>query len=384
MISGEVIQRLLTKYKYTGTIPPEIQAQIPRLKKETLRVILKSQLRESVFLTPGLRFFSIMRKSGINLSLTSSVSSLRAAVYSAAVVIAVCTAFLINNVMMQRESSSLSVIYASGDVSIKKNDGTFSPLLNGDSIAAGTSVITKEKSRAIIIIDKTTAISLEENTEFELKTALRTRQNFVLLKGAVTASVGKRNSGSELSIETGNFAAVVHGTIFRVTSSGGVTSLSLLNGIVSMKPKIDGIIQDGKESIIKENTTAGIKNNLIQDAPLSEEELKLFYESIGEVISAVKNNKKDGVMDKSLYDQLLQIESAGDKSSLENKTEKSENGSSSVRKSPSEIKSDKAEDPVKEVLPLTPDKNDGGSVEEKKDLEKKEIKKKKAGNAIIF
>ncbi len=379
MTPGDLVHKVLTKYKYTGIVPPQIQAQIPRIKKETFKIILKSQMSHSIFLTPALKIFSMMKKTGISLSLSEALKYTRSAAYSAAITIIVAGAFIVNTTLLHQDLSDISVIHATGNVLIKKTDGSLLPLSKGDVVTQGTMILTEEKSIAILLIDNKTMISIGENSEFTLRTALQKKQEIVLSKGILTAAVGKLQHGSSLSVETESFVATVHGTVFSVKSSNGISTLSVLKGLIAMQPKTGGIANKDNEIMIKEKTVAGIKNDLVYNTPMAEKELKLFYNTIEEFIFVAENTEENKVIQKSLHDELIEIKSADPEASSDKTIDQSKKDDSTIKKSGSEKKSDTATEQIKQVVPLPEDKTGNNSDEPQKD-----VKKKKAGEAIIF
>lgn len=204
----------------------------------------------------------------------------------------------------------------------------------GDKIPKDSSILTGEKSFAMITYSDGTQVTLGPDSKLVIDKLEKTEQQFVaLLTGKIKAEVrksDKKNNESKLIIKTRSAALGVRGTVFQTTYNpeSKITSLVTLEGKVAMAKipespvvatkqeeskqveakKIDEILNK-KSVIVEKGEYSGVSENLaratepVTIAPEQVAKLKL-----NETLGAVEEKIKKEDLEKAIEDTKKEIE----------------------------------------------------------------------------
>lgn len=127
-----------------------------------------------------------------------------------------------------------TVVYVSGGVQASRDGATWIDVEPGDAVGAGSTIRTGADGYCELRFGGTMSVRVEPDTEFRCGSVSIGAASVVsgeLSAGAILAKV-QRLGGSDLQVRTPSAALGVRGTAFRVSVSGGVTTVTVREGTV--------------------------------------------------------------------------------------------------------------------------------------------------------
>lgn len=129
-----------------------------------------------------------------------------------------------------------TVVYVSGGVRASSDGAAWIDVEPGDAVGAGATIRTGADGYCELRFGGAVSVRVEPDTEFRCGSVSVGDASVVsgeLSAGAILAKV-QRLGGSDLRIRTSSVALGVRGTAFRVSVSGGVTTVTVREGTVSV------------------------------------------------------------------------------------------------------------------------------------------------------
>jgi hypothetical protein len=129
--------------------------------------------------------------------------------------------------------------------------GQWVPLQRGDTVLDGQSVRTGSDGR-VDLTRGAEVIQLDAGTQIELHEGAGKVTSVELSAGTITAEVERRNV-QHFSIQTAYLAAIVKGTIFRVSVGGGSAHVEVERGTVEVQDSLNDLVVDivkGQEALV--------------------------------------------------------------------------------------------------------------------------------------
>ena len=132
--------------------------------------------------------------------------------------------------------------------------GQWVPLVRGATVLDGQLVRTGPDGR-VELVRGAEVIELDPGTQIELHEGAGKLTSVEMTSGMIVANVERRNV-QHFSVQTPYLAAVVKGTIFRVTVAGGTARVEVDRGTVQVQDTVNDLVVDivrGQEAQVSQN-----------------------------------------------------------------------------------------------------------------------------------
>jgi len=263
-----VINELLKKYDLMLPVLKSEQRRILRSKKRTLAVILSEKKKSSFIIAMAVRFYYMMRNTGLNVT---PVSGLRAAAFAAAMTVVIITGssvllvqhYIQKTAMIAEKAAGVKGVLAafSDGLVIKRNNVEITSLkakdgiIEGDEISTGDSSLLLQFDNGVVvkIMKRSTVIVAKTGTIFDLE------------EGGMLSRVPGTAAVSGYKVRTPDSVIAVKGTEFGVHYENGKTKVVVIKGIVLVEH-----ITSGTEYEVPEVNETEV-NEQKKIGPLSEE-----------------------------------------------------------------------------------------------------------------
>lgn len=218
----------------------------------------------------------------------------------------------------QTQQGQVQAFMVRGTVTLTNNvTGETSPLTRGQIIGENYSVSTDSDSTALLLFSNGSSLAVDPDTSIDLKSfkqapydskkgsfltlqedPSQSKADIFLNYGQVIGETRKLQEGSEFVVNTPNGSAGIRGTIFMVSYTDGVTSITNING--SVQYIVEGNAFDLPEGafIMVQGTTdpdTGVVTlNVSQPLPATPEQMEQSRAFQGEVQQAQAQQSGDG------------------------------------------------------------------------------------------
>lgn len=254
MKETRIINALLKKYDLVLPVLASEQRRILRSKRRTLAAILNPAGKGSFMAGMAVRFYYMMRNTGLDVAPVAGFRAAVLAVSMTVVFIAGGSLLVVQNYiyktgMIAEKSTEMKGVIAalSGDLVINRNNTelishkTKDGINEGDEIITGNSSILLQFGNGIVvkIMKRSTVLVVKSGARFDLKA------------GGILSRVPKQAPASEYGVHTPDSIITVKGTEFGVFYENGKTKVTVTHGTVTVKHKLSGTeyeVQEAYES----------------------------------------------------------------------------------------------------------------------------------------
>ncbi len=136
----------------------------------------------------------------------------------------------------KKEQAEAMFTVSVGEVQVVAADGTAAAAVPGMALTEKVTLVTGRDSMAMIQLGAEAVIKIQPESKLVLAEIMNPAKKLVLEEGVVLARLRKLEKDSAFSIQTETQIASVRGTTFRVASDGAVSTVSVGEGMVEVKP----------------------------------------------------------------------------------------------------------------------------------------------------
>ncbi|MBN2340674.1 MAG: FecR domain-containing protein [Deltaproteobacteria bacterium] len=151
-----------------------------------------------------------------------------------------------------RRSEGISVVDIRGDAERKTKDGAWSPMEKGDSLAVDDSVRTRNDSKVVLGLGKSSTIELNAASEIEVRELSGAMQRLGLINGRASVDYGE-DGNRVLNIENsdGTVVAKVDKGKFSILNNGQIVAVATETGSVDLSAAGESVtVTEGMESVV--------------------------------------------------------------------------------------------------------------------------------------
>lgn len=235
MNAPALVTALFRRHASRGPVPSGVKGRVEDAKARAFMSITGNPMPSGSdgFLS-GVHFFNRgipMRK----VMITAAVSMCVLAVAAGAGFFLYTGSFKGSLQSITSASSSGTVVFAVGDASLARANGSTGAVKPGDEVRSGDTITTGKGSFVTVQISEQGNLKVNENTVLAFSDILNNgRTNLVVSRGSVYSKIKKMEKGGAYEVKTPVYVAAVRGTEFLASYDGAKGTLHVADGKVAL------------------------------------------------------------------------------------------------------------------------------------------------------
>lgn len=253
-----MLEHVIDKYRLTRPLPAYDRERILRSKRKTLSKIVKSEIYDSVLVSPALFFDQFLNRIGMKTTPARGARAFAAAaVFSILLIITLSLTVFYDYGRETRpiagvpETRKGFVLLAEGMVKIMRNNREIREMGTKERIVSGDVITTSAESKFLFQMEKS-LVRLMPLSSVSVDMGLKIK-SILLRKGTVLCRVKHLEGNETFRIMTPNAGIVVTGTGFSVTCNKKITSVTVSEGTVkatNLVNKNEVPVREGESVVI--------------------------------------------------------------------------------------------------------------------------------------